>query len=119
MTKADQELFEKEYIIDQDDLLFRIYNSEKPNFETARLTKFLGVSSEDLRAKILSSTFSMFFKKQILPIENYQNYNLNFVGSIAEVFNAELKIEAAKYGCEIDKIMAKPIEGLIDYHLKN
>lgn len=119
MSQADLDLFKKEYVEGKPDLLFRIYNADKPNFVTAALSRFLEKSSTDLKAKVVNEAFKMFFEKQILHIENAKTYKLNFVGSIAGVFEKELRAMADSLGLTIDKINGNPIDGLVKYHSKN
>lgn len=119
MSEDDRNLFFKEYVEGKDDILFRIYSSEKPNFETAKLTKFLSKSSKELKAHVLNAAFSAFFENQIIPIADHQQYPLNFVGSIAAVFEQELRTSANNYGLDIHKIVANPIDGLLEYHRNN
>ncbi len=116
MNEEDKTKFKANYIDDKSDLLFRIYNSERPNFETAQLSKFLDSASKDLKTKILDICFSSFFENQILPIEDHQLIPLNFVGSIAAVFEEDLRRVASNYGVEISNIEGNPIDGLLDYH---
>ena len=119
MSQADLALFNKEYVAGKTDLLFRIYNADKPNFVTAALSRYLEKCSEDLRAKVVNEAFELFFEKQILHIQNAKEYKLNFVGSIAGVFEKELRAMSEGLGLTIDKINGNPIDGLVRYHSKN
>lgn len=116
MSSEDAGNFKKSYLEGKDDLLFRIYNSPRPNFETAQLSRFLDQASEALKRNILDECFERFFKHQILPIEGYKAYPLNFVGSIAAVFEEDLRRVASRYELEISIIEGNPINGLLDYH---
>ena len=118
MAESDHDLFYKEYIVGQDDILFRIYKAAKPNFETARLSYFLSTCSKQLRKEVVTEAFSDFFEYQIVPLKNGKDYKLNFVGSISEVFESELRSVARLKGYEVDKIVGNPIDGLIEYHKK-
>lgn len=119
MQSADLNLFNEKYISGKPDFLFRIYNSPRPNFETAKLSRFLNDCSPELKGEVLEETFSSFYKNQILPIENCKDYKLNFVGSISAHFETELRAKAADHGLEIDQVMSNPIDGLIKYHQNN
>ncbi len=44
-------------------------------------------------------------------------YPISFVGTIAEIFSEELKVLASKNGFQVGKIIRKPIDGLVQYHL--
>ena len=116
MTDVDKSKFNSMYIEGKSDLLFRIYNSDRPNFEAASLTRFLDAASVGLKTQVLDICFSSFFENQILPINDHQLYPLNFVGSIASVFETDLRRVANKYNLEISKIEGNPINGLLAYH---
>ncbi len=118
MNERDLNLFYEDYIDGKDDILFRIYKAAKPNFETAKLSYFLGKCSAILRQEVVSEALSDFFEYQIVPLKNAKDYKLNFVGSIAEVLETELRTIANQQGYEIDKIVGNPIDGLIEYHKK-
>jgi N-acetylglucosamine kinase-like BadF-type ATPase len=116
MNDIDSANFKKSYLEGKDDLLFRIYNSPRPNYETAQLSRFLDQATPELKDQILTTCFDSFFEHQIRPIRNHQDYPLNFVGSIASVFEKDLRMVAKKYGLEISIIEGNPINGLLDYH---
>jgi len=118
MSDNDHLLFEREYIDGKPDLLFRIYSADKPNFETAALSRFLEKGSNQLKDEVVNEAFDLFFEKQILHIENAKDYKLNFVGSIASVYEKELRAKASSLGLTIDKINGNPIDGLVSYHSK-
>ena len=119
MSLADEERFAERHVRGQDDLLFRIYDSERPNFETAKLSRFLEIASAELKDKILNHCFESFFHNQIMHISECSELPLRFVGSIAAVFRDELTKCAVKHGLNIDVIEGNPIDGLIAYHNKN
>ena len=116
MNEVDSTKFELTYIKNQADLLFRIYSSDRPNFETAQLSRFLDSASNELKRTILDTCFSSFIENQILPIEAHRLIPLNFVGSIAAVFEEDLRRVAKNYNLEISKIEGNPIKGLLEYH---
>ena len=119
MSADDEGQFAEKYINGEADFLFRIYESDRPNFETARLSKFLNICSNELKHSILNQTFQSFFVNQILPIKNHMGYKLNFVGSIAAHFENELKVVAKQHNVTIGKVVSNPIDGLIYYHNNN
>jgi len=118
MSESDYHQFQETYIDGQDDLLFRIYKAQKPNYVTAKMSYFLSSCTDQLRNEVMNEAFGDFFKYQIEPIKNAKNYKLNFVGSISKVFEEELRRNAKQRGYVIDKIEGNPIDGLIDYHNK-
>jgi len=119
MNEIDNQKFYNEYIQGEIDLIRKIYKAAKPNYETAKLSKFLSLCSESLRKETLNEVFQEFFDKQILPIEDAKKYKLNFVGSISEVFQNELKGKAEELGFQIDTISGDPADRLLAYHQVN
>lgn len=118
MEKDDAMLFENLYVKSRDDLIYRIYNAPKPNYEVAQLSRFLTKCSKGLKQSILHTAFSDFFVNEILTFDNHESYPLNFVGSISEIFEQELKTTADKYCLQVDHVVGNPIEGLLAYHRK-
>jgi len=48
-----------------------------------------------------------------------KKYKLGFVGSVAYYFQDILKEVATEFDIKIDRVIQKPIDGLLDYHLSN
>jgi N-acetylglucosamine kinase-like BadF-type ATPase len=59
-----------------------------------------------------------FMKRHVCCFKNYRDVPTNFVGSIAYYFQDIVKEEAAKLDITVGSIIKKPIEGLVEYHLK-
>ncbi|MBT8191600.1 MAG: hypothetical protein KJO29_14305 [Bacteroidia bacterium] len=116
MRPADETFFSQHYIRDKSLFKKEIYESEKPNTEIARFSYFLESSSMVFRKKILEEAFDLFFQNLKAGLKNSNNYKLNFVGSIASVFQEELIDIANKYNYQIKNIVKDPLEGLIRYH---
>ncbi len=114
MSIDDKQVFEN--LIGDKNLIHTIYSDPRPNYYVASFCKKLNNFSAGFRQEILEQNFSEFFENQISVIPSSAQYKLNFVGSIAHVFRAELKEVALSYGYTIDKIEKSPIEGLIKYH---
>lgn len=119
MSKEDSTLFHNNYIAGQRDLISRIYESSRPNYQVASLSKFLSCCSGHLKAEVLEQTFHSFFEYQIKTLENGKNYKLNFVGSISEVFEKELRLKAASCGYDVVTVCGNPIDRLLAYHQKH
>lgn len=116
MAVSDKRFFSEQYIDGKEDLIFSIYNAKKPNFVVGSYAKFLDHCSDNLRKQIIEEAFVSFFEKKIEILPDSQGLKLNFVGSVAKVFEKELRSIATNNGHEVDKIVANPIDGLIDFH---
>ena len=117
MNKIDEALFERTYEMSPNDLIQCIYRHPQANYHIASYSKFLNISSMVFRNQILKENFSAYTLNHIQKIDNYRDYNINFVGSIAYVFRKELKEEMDRIGATIGHIAQSPIEGLIKYHI--
>ena len=118
MNKADALLFQKTYSSDDDQFIFNLHQSDKPNSKIASFSRFLNFSSSDLKLNICKEVFSKFFDECNDGLLRYNSYNYTFVGSISKFFESELREAAYDHKIEIDIVMADPIDGLIDYHKK-
>ena len=49
---------------------------------------------------------------------NYKEADIHFVGSLAGIFRAALDRAAASLGISVTSVILKPVEGLVNYHLK-
>ena len=82
------------------------------------LTSATGLADEDeLIYRIVQDSFSQFIEYHILPYKNSQMMPISFVGSIAYHFQDILMIMAEKYNISIGKIIQKPINKIVDYHI--
>ena len=68
--------------------------------------------------ELIKDAFDVFFGRHISSYERFQSYQLSAVGSIAFVFKNQLEEVAKKYSVNVNKIIQKPMEGLIFYHLQ-
>ena len=66
--------------------------------------------------KIIQNGLREFFELHICCFENYQNYPINFIGSVAYFLKEELNVMAKEYGCKVGQIIQNPIEKLVAYH---
>ena len=66
---------------------------------------------------IIKDCFRDYFTEQVLIYEEANLYPIGFVGSIAFVFQKELKTVAQELQLKVGKIIKNPIEGLKEFHL--
>ncbi len=108
--------FLSEYGLTQELILERVYRQPLANRFLASLTPFLSKHRDVPEVhSLLVESFVDFF------VRNVKQYRrpwlpIHFVGSIANVFSAELKEAAESLGMEIGLILKSPMEGLIRYH---
>jgi hypothetical protein len=59
-----------------------------------------------------------FFEYQVLPYDEAREAEINFIGSIAFVYEDILRSAAAELNLTVGKIVQRPIESLVEYHKK-
>jgi hypothetical protein len=87
------------------------------------LARFAAFYEPNLHHKFLRDIvyngFVDFFETRVVPYENYQNYELGFIGSIAYHYHGVLREVAAKYNVKIGKINKCPIDDLVNFHIED
>ena len=58
-----------------------------------------------------------FIKHQILQFEDAKEIPVHFVGSIAYFLQKEIQYKMKEYGLTIGRVIKRPIDGLVDYHI--
>lgn len=101
-------------------VLDRTYNQPFPNRFLASFTQFLAdnIDTADVQ-EIVEDSFSKFFNRHISKYKHYKSLHINFVGSIAKVFEQQLVRVADKYSTQIGEIIQSPINNLVAYHKKD
>jgi N-acetylglucosamine kinase-like BadF-type ATPase len=66
----------------------------------------------------IKNCFRDYFTEQVLIYEEANHYPIGFVGSVAFVFQNELKAVAEEFQLRVGKIIKNPIEGLKEFHQK-
>lgn len=112
-------LVEQELNMQMTEVLAAVYRKEYPNRYLAGFSQFIlkNIEHPFLKAMV-SDSFEAFFSKNIEKYEHYREVPVNFIGSIAYYYSDLLKSIAAKRGIHIEKILHKPIDGLVKYHLE-
>lgn len=99
----------------RDEIIENVYSKPLANRYLAKFTVFC---KENIHKKeveeIVINSFNDYFKNHITTIENYNEYKLHFVGSIAFYFQEQLEKIAKKYSCQIGTIIQKPLERLVE-----
>lgn len=97
-----------------------VYNQSYPQKYLANFARILyPYRSEPTVKRFLIKNFSDFIESHVLKIENIQNKDLKFVGSMAFYFKDELIETAKKYQITVKGCHQTPMAGLIDYHKNN
>lgn len=111
-------LFEQEYHLSLDEIISTVYRHPRPSGFLASFAPFLLKNKGmDCIKKILNEEFQYFFSRNLLNYQTKYKLPIRMTGSIAYNFRDLILEIAVKNSIEIGKIIAEPLEGLIDYHL--
>lgn len=103
--------------VDESTLIERVYRKPLANRFLASLTPFLHDHLDDAKVrKVVVDEFVRFFHRNVRHYER-PDLTVNFAGSIAWWFNEELHEAARLSGYQMGKVIQKPLEGLVEYHL--
>ncbi len=110
--------FDKEFKLDESEVLERVYNNNKANVYLASFMKFVSDHQEHSHVHaILLEGIKEFLEVHVKCYEGYSNYPVHFVGSVAFYCQKVLDEACKELGIKRGKIEKKPIHGLIQYHL--
>ena len=114
------EKFLKEYNLDRNTIIDRVYRKPAANRFLAQFAPFLehNIDEPSIKAIVMRS-FTDFFTRNVAKYPNYKELPCNFVGSIALLQKDTLVEAASKLGITIGTIIQAPMEGLIKYHSSN
>jgi N-acetylglucosamine kinase-like BadF-type ATPase len=104
--------------INKTNIVENVYGKEGANRYLAGFARFIqDRKTHPFLQELVKECFHVFFKTHITKYENYQTLPVNFVGSIAFIFEEQLKEVAAEYGAHVDVVIKKPIDNLLKFHL--
>ena len=75
--------------------------------------------SNEYFKEIIFKGLERFIDYQILQYDDFSKVDIHYVGSIAFYLQDEIKRIGKKYGLNTGRFIKRPIEGLVDYHIRN
>ncbi|MES2730961.1 MAG: N-acetylglucosamine kinase [Bacteroidota bacterium] len=113
------EKFDKRYHLTRLEVLENAYKKPSPNIYFSSFSKFLFDNrSHPFAYQLIYQSFTEFFDKYIAKYENYLQYKVHFVGSVAFYYSDILRQVANDKGIVVRNILESPIAGLTLYHQK-
>jgi hypothetical protein len=96
-----------------------VYRQPNANRAMAAYTHILSESSDkEFISNLVKEGFREFFKYHVQCYDNYTQYPVHFVGSIAFVFKQELEEVAKEFGCTLGVVDRNPVYRLLECHLR-
>lgn len=113
-----KEKFFKQFDTNMADIIEHVYRQPFPNRYLASLNIFLEQNKElpEIK-KLLVNAFKAFIKRNVLQYD-YKRYPMNCIGTIAAIYKDEILQAAQELGIKVGTITKSPVEGLLQYHLK-
>lgn len=116
LPKSLRKDFETETGLTYDDVIDHVYRQPMANKFLASLVTFVSKRRKEC-AELLNEEFDNFIEKDILPY-NHCELPVGIVGGVGYEFHEELKEIFFRHGLKLNKVVAKPMENLVDYHLR-
>ena len=111
--------FHEKYHLTRDEALQRVYKVEKPNHFLASFAPFLSEEiAADYTYNLVRDSLVEFFDRNVTKITDYKDLPIGFVGSIAYYFKEIVSEVCGHYQMNCVSIQQEPMEGLVNYHLK-
>lgn len=122
MKKLPKELhqdFVETYHLTIDEAIKNMYHNSRANAYLAEFNKFVVQRiKHPYFQNMVFDEMKNFFEYQVLPYEEAREAEINFIGSIAFVYEDILRSAAAELNLTVGIIVQKPIESLVAYHKK-
>ena len=119
MPEELSQLFYNKYNKHPEDIVAEMYAAPKTGAYLAQFSHFASEHIGNIFIEdIIKNCFRDFIKEQVILYEEAKLYPIGFVGSIAAVFCKQLQVVVEEFELKTGKIIQNPIEGLVEYHLK-
>ena len=112
-------VFEESFDLSSESIKTNLYKKPNPNTYLATFARFLIENKEnEYSQNLIKKGFTLFAQNQIMQFENAAKIPVHFIGSIAYFLKDELAEVLYELGLTIGNIHKKPIDGLVEYHIK-
>ncbi len=114
--------FEHKHNLDADFIKYNLYKQTNPSAYLADHAEFMFINKDsDYIKNIIIKGIRLFAENMILQFKDELKGGIpvHFAGSIAFFAQEEIKQVAEEYGFKVGNFVRRPIEGLLEYHVKN
>jgi glucosamine kinase len=121
MPEAVRANFWETYKLTPDDIQENVYSKPLANRFCAQFSKFVydNTANIEYTRNLVKSSFDDFFKNLVSHYPNYQDYELNCIGSVAYNFRNVLEEVSTEWGMKLGKLIRSPIDDLVKFHIEN
>lgn len=110
---------QKELDLDKEKIISNVYMKPGANVYLASFMPFIFSHFKDkFISNMILEGFKSFIDIHVKCYDNYDTYKVHFIGSIACLFKKELEQACLFHNVTLGQLIQKPIDGLVDYHLK-
>lgn len=111
--------FDEVYNLSHEDLMQKMYHNPHVSAYLASFNSFIAErKSHPYFLHMIYKEMKKFFSYHVIPYAESRASEINFIGSIAHVYEDILRSVAADYHFTIGTIVQRPIDNLVDYHKK-
>lgn len=111
--------FEERYAPSKDEIINKVYREPNANVYLASFMKFIGEHKDHPHVKRwITDGMVHFIDMHVKTFPMWKEVPVHFVGSIGAIFEDCLKEAATKTGIRLGRIVRKPIDQLVEYHVK-
>lgn len=112
-----RDFLEKDFSLNLQEVLLNVYRNPSPNKYLASYAKFvIEHKSHPYIAPIIEKGVRQFLERFVCCYLNSKEVEITFVGSVAYYLQDQIREVGAKLDLKIQKIIQKPIDGLVEYH---
>lgn len=110
--------FEMQYPEGKTAIKNKIYEGS-PNVYLASFTRFLAAHKGNYYVqKMVGEAFDELINRHVRKYKGHNEVPIHFVGSIAHYFQDILRICLIEKGLSLGKVIQRPIDALVDYHIR-
>jgi len=110
-------IFEDKYLTDKTEILYKLYRGGEPNKFLASYASLLTDIHTEWTDTLVLTCIRRYLEVRIIPFYDDRQLTLSFVGSIAHYHKHILAELCEEYNISLGKIIHKPLESLMNYHL--
>lgn len=121
MPKDIKVYFDHKYNLDEDYIKFNLYKEAHPNAYLANFAEFMFLNKDsEYIVELIKKGIREFTRNMIFQFkEELKTVPVHFAGSIAYFSQDQIKEVADEMGFKVGNFIRRPIDGLVDFHIKN